>query len=122
MLGGTAIRICVLNVTSEDTIECNFEGRSLPGVYLNNTEILCVSPRFSQSGPVALQFTITRDGESVFNGEATFHVCKLYKNAYTVQACSRSKRTLHLSQVLYTEPIPERLTIQQDTLSFSTAV
>ena len=77
MLGGTAIKICVLAVLSTDTIECKFGDTSLPGVYLSDTEILCVSPRFSEPGPVALQYTISRDGETMFEGERTFHVCKL---------------------------------------------
>ena len=76
MLGGTAIKICVPFVQSNDSIECKFGDTSLPGVYLSDTEILCVSPRFSEPGPVALQYTITSDGETVFEGERVFHVCK----------------------------------------------
>ena len=72
MFGGTAVRLCVPSILETDSIECMFGGSALNGVYLSVQEVLCVSPRFSQPGPVELQVTIIREGDAVFYGEKTF--------------------------------------------------
>ena len=78
MLGGTAVRLCVPSLLESDYIQCTFgDSTSSTGVYLSSREVLCVSPRFSEPGPVALQVTITRDGETTFEREKMFTACEL---------------------------------------------
>lgn len=75
-LGGTAIAVCVPLVTENDTIECTFEDTVLPGIYVNDQTILCVSPRFPAPGSIKLGVIIFQEETIIFQEEGSFYVCK----------------------------------------------
>ena len=76
MLGGTGIMVSgtQLYVSVDDDIQCTFDGIAVKGVYVDQENILCISPLLSRTGRVPLQVSV--DGGTTFLGESTFTSCE----------------------------------------------
>ena len=61
-----------------DDITCTFNGQQMKGIYVNETQALCISPELSDTGRVLFQLMIIGDEpDSVpFTREAKYISCK----------------------------------------------
>lgn len=96
MLGGTGVVVSgtQLFIREDDDIQCIFDGTEVRGIYLDEQNILCVSPLLSQTG--RLPFQITINGSISFTGESIFTSCK----------CKNYQLLSRWFQVLIAEPYP----------------
>ena len=74
-LGGTAIRVLGPCFEPSDTIMCSFSGISTPGIFVNEENIICVSPAMTAIGRLDVIVTIER-GDITFEGRTTFFSSK----------------------------------------------
>lgn len=72
MLGGSSILVSgpYFTVQEEDQITCLFNDTEVDGIFVNNQQVLCVSPTLSQTGRVPFQLLVT--GETEFIGQSVF--------------------------------------------------
>ena len=72
MLGGASILVSgpYFAVQEEDQITCLFNDTAVDGIFVNNQQVLCVSPALSQTGRVPFQLLVT--GGTEFIGRSIF--------------------------------------------------
>ena len=72
MLGGSSILVSgpYFTVQEEDNITCLFNDTAVDGIFVNNQQVLCVSPTLSQTGRVPFQLLVT--GGTEFIGRSVF--------------------------------------------------
>ena len=72
MLGGSPIVVSgpYFTVQEADQITCLFNGTAVDGIFVNNQQVLCVSPTLSQTGRVPFQLFVR--GNTTFYGESVF--------------------------------------------------
>ena len=79
--------------TEDDVITCIFADERVDGVYVNEEQVLCVSPELPQTGIVPFRLKIVHNGTLSFRGIASYNSCKFQKHtfAYIVSvSCSDS--------------------------------
>ena len=62
--------------TEDDNVTCIFGDDKVDGVYVNEEQVLCVSPELSQTGVVLFQLEVEHGGTIPFRGEANYNSCK----------------------------------------------
>ena len=77
-LGGAPILVSGDDVTFAENhdITCIFGDEKVDGVYVNEEQVLCVSPELPQTGVVLFQLEVERGGTIPFRGEANYNSCK----------------------------------------------
>ena len=72
VLGGSPIVVSgpYFTVQEADQITCLFNGTAVDGIFVNNQQVLCVSPTLSQTGRVPFQLFVR--GNTTFYGESVF--------------------------------------------------
>ena len=72
VLGGSSILVSgpYFTVQEEDNITCLFNDTAVDGIFVNNQQVLCVSPTLSQTGRVPFQLLVT--GGTEFIGRSVF--------------------------------------------------
>ena len=92
MLGGSPILVSgpYFAVEEEDKIICLFNGTPVDGIFINQQQVLCVSPPLSQTGRV--QFQLFVRGNTSFYGESTFVSGR--PDVHMVSTTSHSKYTI----------------------------
>ena len=72
MLGGSSILVSgpYFTVQEEDQITCLFDDTPVVGIFVNNQQVLCVSPALSRTGRVPFQLLVT--GGTEFIGQSVF--------------------------------------------------
>ena len=72
MLGGSPIVVSgpYFTVQEADQITCLFNDTAVDGIFINNQQVLCVSPTLSQTGRVPFQLFVR--GNTMFYGESVF--------------------------------------------------
>lgn len=62
LLGGDGIVVSDLELQVDDEIFCTFGEHTVDGLYINENQALCVSPRAKQEGTVKLKIEAQRVG------------------------------------------------------------
>ena len=77
-LGGAPIIVSGNNVTFReyDDMTCIFGDKRVDGVYINEEQVLCVSPGLPQTGIILFQLVVLRNETFFFRGEANYNSCK----------------------------------------------
>ena len=72
MLGGSSILVSGPSFTVQegDTIKCMFDDTAVDGIFVNNQQVLCVSPLLSQTGRMPFRLLVT--GGTEFVGLSVF--------------------------------------------------
>ena len=95
VLGGTAVQVfgpCFDNFLDRN-ITCSFDGVKVPGIYVDENSIICISPALTTHGRV--DFILSISNSTVKFKKATFYSCKymillctLYTHCVCVCACA----------------------------------
>ena len=77
-LGGTAVEVRGPCFNADDTVQCSFGGVSTPGIFLDRSKALCITPMLTNTGRVAVSVEIrSTDASVTFEGNTIFFSSKM---------------------------------------------
>ena len=80
MLGGTGVLINGLQLRRGSNIECMFDDQITNGIYVSESQALCVVPVVYKTGPIPLTVNIGRNSGKKEAYTSTFTICESINN------------------------------------------